>query len=314
MGPLLPAEPARARAGDVRVLPDGLAARRHQDKPFTFEISNGCALGGCLEEAILHGILEIVERDAFLMTWYARMGVPEADLSLAPDPRIRLVVERIERTGYRARAFDMTLAEAIPAFWVMAQDVTGSAVRPKVVCTSGSALEPVGAVLTALHELAVVLETEVRNYPAGAERGRQLAADPNLVHTMADHALCIATPEAFDRLSFLLSGDRRVGWDQLGRGTWPHHTDLRDDLTEAVGRMVAGGMDVIVVDQTSPLHAVAGLHCVKVIAPGALSMTFGHHNRRITGLPRLHEVPHRLGYATRPLTDADINPHPHPFP
>lgn len=285
------------------------------DKPFTFEISNGCALGGSVEEAILHGILEVVERDAFLMTWYARMPVPEVDLARAPDPRIGLVAERIRRTGYRVRAFDMTLAEAIPAFWVLAQDTTGDDARPKVVCTSGSALDPVAAVLTALGELAPIVEQEQARYPAEAERARRMAADPELVRIMTDHSLCSATPEAFDRFSFLLGEDRVTGWEQLlGRAPWPFRADLRDDLTEAVGRMLAGGMDVVVVDQTSPLHRAAGLHCVKVIAPGALSMTFGHRNRRITGLPRLREVPHRLGHAPRPLTDADINPHPHPFP
>ncbi|MEU9395453.1 TOMM precursor leader peptide-binding protein [Streptomyces sp. NPDC048324] len=284
------------------------------DKPFTFEISNGCALGGCLEEAILHGILEVVERDAFLMTWYARMPVPEVDLAGAPDPRIKLVVDRIERTGYRLRVFDMTLTEAIPAFWVLAQDTTGDAMRPRVVCTSGSALDPAAAVLTALGELAPIVEQEMRRYPAEAERARLMTADPELVRVMTDHSLCNATTGAFDRFSFLLSGDRRIGWDQLGRGPWPAHTDLRDDLTEAVDRMLAGGMDVVVVDQTSPLHEAAGLTCVKVIVPGALSMTFGHRNRRTTGLPRLREVPHRLGLAPRPLTDADLNPHPHPFP
>jgi ribosomal protein S12 methylthiotransferase accessory factor len=73
-------------------------------------------------------------------------------------------------------------------------------------------------------------------------------------------------------------------------------------------------MDVVVVNQTSTLHEAAGLHCVKVIAPGALSMTFGHRNRRTTNIPRLLAVPHQLGYAPRPLTEADLNPHPHPFP
>lgn len=285
------------------------------DKPFTFEISNGCALGGCVEEAILHGILEVVERDAFLMTWYARMPVPEVDLAGAPDPRIGLVVERIERTGYRVRVFDITLTEGIRAFWVLAQDTTGDDTRPRVVCTSGSALDPVAAVLTALGELAPIIEQERARYPAEAERARRMAADPDLVRVMTDHSVCSATPEAFDRFSFLLSGGRAIGWDEvLGRSPWPFHADLREDLAEAVDRMLAGGMDVVVVDQTSPLHEAGGLHCVKVIAPGALSMTFGHRNRRTTGLPRLREVPHRLGYAPRPLADADINPHPHPFP
>jgi ribosomal protein S12 methylthiotransferase accessory factor len=48
----------------------------------------------------------------------------------------------------------------------------------------------------------------------------------------------------------------------------------------------------------------------KVIIPGTLPMTFGHHNRRPHDLPRLYEVPPGLGY---PRPDG-INPYPHPFP
>jgi len=68
------------------------------------------------------------------------------------------------------------------------------------------------------------------------------------------------------------------------------------------------------VDQTSPEHRAGGFVCVKVIIPGTLPMTFGHHHRRVDGLPRLATVPHRLGYAARPLAPSDLNPHPHPFP
>ena len=34
--------------------------------------SNGCALGGSLEEAILYGLFELIERDNFLLAWYCR--------------------------------------------------------------------------------------------------------------------------------------------------------------------------------------------------------------------------------------------------
>lgn len=40
---------------------------------FVYETSNGCALGGSLEEAIFYGIMEVVERDSFLLTWYAQL-------------------------------------------------------------------------------------------------------------------------------------------------------------------------------------------------------------------------------------------------
>lgn len=51
-----------------------------------------------------------------------------------------------------------------------------------------------------------------------------------------------------------------------------------------------------------------------MLIPGMLSMTFGHHLTRVTGLERVLEVPMKLGYAKEPLTVEQLNPHPHPFP
>ena len=52
----------------------------------------------------------------------------------------------------------------------------------------------------------------------------------------------------------------------------------------------------------------------KVIIPGMLPMTFGHHLTRVTGLDRVYTVPMTLGYTNEPLTNEQLNPHPHPFP
>jgi ribosomal protein S12 methylthiotransferase accessory factor len=92
------------------------------------------------------------------------------------------------------------------------------------------------------------------------------------------------------------------------------HTDLRDDLDEMLRRYLDTGLDVIVVDQTTPEHRAGGFACAKTIIPGAMPMTFGHHHRRVDGLPRLYHVPHQLGYRERSLRPGELNPHPHPFP
>ena len=73
-------------------------------------------------------------------------------------------------------------------------------------------------------------------------------------------------------------------------------------------------LDVIVVDQTTPEMIRNGLYCVKVLIPGMLPMTFGHHLTRVTGLERVLRVPMELGYTKQPLTLEQLNPYPHPFP
>lgn len=91
--------------------------------------------------------------------------------------------------------------------------------------------------------------------------------------------------------------------------------DLSGLLTRTVARLARAGLEVITVDQSEPgLRERFGLHCVKVVVPGALPMTFGHVNRRTLGLSRLLDVPHRLGRTARPVHHGELPLHPHPFP
>lgn len=46
--------------------------------------SNGCAAGNTIEEAILQGLLEVIERDATAIWWYNKLTRPEIDLSILP--------------------------------------------------------------------------------------------------------------------------------------------------------------------------------------------------------------------------------------
>jgi ribosomal protein S12 methylthiotransferase accessory factor len=91
------------------------------------------------------------------------------------------------------------------------------------------------------------------------------------------------------------------------------HMDLRDDLCMLLDYYCKRGIDCIVVEQTAPEYAAQQLRSVKVLMPGMLPMTFGHQHRRITGIERLYQLPVVPGYRDHPLTEAEINPHPHPF-
>ncbi len=85
---------------------------------FVQEASNGCALGGSLEEAILYGILEVVERDSFLLTWYAQLSIPRLDPYSAQDKELQLMVDRLQMVaGYDVFLFNMTMETGIPSIW-----------------------------------------------------------------------------------------------------------------------------------------------------------------------------------------------------
>ncbi|MDT0344998.1 TOMM precursor leader peptide-binding protein [Streptomyces litchfieldiae] len=302
--------------GEPLLVPETLAYRE-AGRGFVYETSNGCALGGSLEEAILYGLLEVAERDAFLLTWYARLPAPEIELSTAADRTVPLLAATVRaETGYRVRAFDISTEQGIPCVWAMAVNPADDG-RPALVCAGGSHADPETAISGALHELSPALTTLLGRYADEDEtaRARRMAADPALVRGMDDHALLYANPGAAARLDFLTAAQPSRKTADIGQEPGGFAADdLRENLREAVRRFTRHGMDVIVVDQTAAEHRAGGLRCVKVLVPGALPLTFGHAHRRVTGLPRLPAAPVRLGHRDRPLAPEEVNPHPHPLP
>ncbi len=295
---------------------------RHHDTEqsnpsFLCEISNGCALGNCLEEAIFYGILEVAERDAFLLTWYAQLSLPRLDPLSSYDPTLGLLIENLERTtGYTISVFNSTLDHAIPCCWVMAVDEQDRAGMPKVLCAAGSHPHPEEAVINALLELAPMARRSYDWFEQKREQAREMLVDPMKVREMEDHSLLYFLPEAFERLHFLSQSQQQQTFQQAFDDFYrkPPCLDLRDDLSALIEYYLKLGIDIITIDQTTTEHALQGFHCVKVIMPGMLPMTFGHQYRRHSGFQRLYQLPYQLGYRTNPLTDAEINPHPHPFP
>ncbi|NRF95763.1 TOMM precursor leader peptide-binding protein [Paenibacillus frigoriresistens] len=279
---------------------------------FVQEGSNGCALGGSLEEAVLYGILEVAERDSFLMTWYAQLPIPRLDPYSANDQELRLMIERLRAVaGYDVYLFNMTMENGIPSIWALAKSVSPG--KMNLICAAGAHLDPVRAAKSAIHELAGMLIFLQENFEAGRERFMRMLDDPFLVRQMEDHVMLYGLPQAEERLQFLLDGQRplRTFDEEFKRKA--SHADLTDDLKDTIEVFRRLNLDVIAVDQSSQETLRNGLHCVKVLIPGMLPMTFGHHLQRLTGLERALRVPAELGYAKEPLTVRQLNPHPHPF-
>ncbi|OLS40807.1 TOMM precursor leader peptide-binding protein [Bacillus sp. MRMR6] len=280
---------------------------------FVYETSNGCALGGSLEEAIFYGILEVVERDSFLMTWYAQMSLPRLDTASIEDQELQLMIERMRAVAeYDLYLYNSTMEHGIPSILAIAKNRKEKGMN--LICAAGSHLDPVRAVKTAVHELAGMMLSLDEKLETNQEEYVGMLQDSSLVQQMDDHGMLYGLPQAEERLKFLLDDHRPLqSFDKAFK--WKSkHLDLTDDLLDILQVFRRLNLDVIVVDQTTPETIRNGLYCVKVLIPGMLPMTFGHHLTRVTGLERVFRVPMELGYSNDPLTAEQLNPHPHPFP
>lgn len=280
---------------------------------FVYETSNGCAVGGSLVEAILHGVFEVMERDAFLLTWYARLPISRIEIEDVDDCELKWMAARFEAvTGYELLLFDMTMEHGVPCIWSMARNKKRDGAR--LICSAGAHLDPLRAVKSAIHELAGSFPDFSERYQAHRNQSLKMLDDPFLVQDMAHHSLLYGLPEAEERLGFLLN--QSGGATPFASRFHPpvRHEDLTEDLQDVLRTLTALDLDVIVVDQTTPELKQQGLYCVKTLIPGMLPMTFGYHLTRLEGLTRVLTVPMKLGYSERPLRRDELNPHPHPFP
>ncbi|GIN91266.1 SagD family biosynthesis docking scaffold protein [Siminovitchia terrae] len=280
---------------------------------FVYETSNGCALGGSLEEAIFHAIMEVVERDSFLLTWYAQLPLPRIDLSSAGDKELQLMVDRVrEVAGYDLHLYNSTMEHGITSVWGVAKNRRSKGLN--LICAAGANPDPVRAVKSTIYELAGMMSRHDKKLEESRQKYEGMLRDPFAVRTMEDHGLLYGLPEAEERLNFLLHDHRPLRTFAEEFKQPPRNNDLKDDLQDILNRFRRLNLEVIVVDQTTPITERNGLFCVKVLIPGMLPMTFGHHLTRVKGLERVLRVPMQLGFMKAPLSYEQLNPNPHPFP
>lgn len=83
--------------------------------------SNGLASGNHVDEAVCHGLSEVIERDC-LALWRTRRSADrdrtELDLESVSDPHCRWLLDRFAAAGVPVRAWNMTSDVGVPAFHV----------------------------------------------------------------------------------------------------------------------------------------------------------------------------------------------------
>ncbi|MES5823112.1 TOMM precursor leader peptide-binding protein [Streptomyces sp. RG80] len=281
---------------------------------FVFECSNGCATGGSLEEAIFFGLLELIERDAFLLAWYGRARLTEIDLGSCRGT-VRSMLDRAALHGYDVHAFDTRMDLAVPVVTALAVRRDGG--YGTLSFSAAAGFDPEGTVDSALSEVL----TYIPHLPYQvAERHGELedmARDFTKVLHLKDHAQLYGLPRMAEHAREYLEPEAVLPLGEVYRD-WeavrPRTGDLFDDLALLRDELVRTGHDVIAVDQTTPEQHRMGLHTVSTIVPGLLPLDFGWTRQRALLMPRLRTALRAAGRRTDDLPESDIKVVPHPFP
>jgi oxazoline/thiazoline synthase len=242
--------------------------------------SNGCAAGNTLEEAIVQGFLELVERDSYAIWWYNRLQRPELDLSQFHDPYVRDLQVQFAETGRRLWVLDVTSNLGIPSFVAITHWMADS--HGQIEFGSGAHFDGRIAMLRALTELNQFLSIGL----VGCRSAEKLWSQTGPSELRLEEHPYL-TPSGTVRPDF---------GSNFGR------LDSLEQVMTCVRVAKQAGLDFLVLDQTRPDIEVP---VVRVIVPG-----LRHFYRRFAP-GRLYEVPIKLGLRDRPILEDELNPlHP----
>lgn len=269
-------------------------------------VSSGLACAQSYDEALLKGICEVVERDAFMITWLDRLPMPQVNFESHPELH-RLYHDRLKRNGLSYTLINMTTDIDIPSFLCILVDDMRS---PAMICVGGAAnLNPVHAASKAMME--AVQTREWAKY-LGENHTFSFASDFRDIRTFEDHVALYAYGDMGTAVEFLVGANLERAplidcWESQTRGS------SAADLETALRTLSAAGVEAVAIDLTTPDVADCGYCVTKILIP-EFQPLYADYLHRFLGGTRLYEVPQRLGYASAPRGIADLNPFPHPFP
>ena len=246
--------------------------------------SNGNAAGNTLEEAILQGFLELIERDSVAIWWFNRIQKPLVDWTSFGLSYLEDVGKYHQDLGRELWVLDITSDLQVPAFVSISRCTDGP--EERIVAGFGAHLDAKIAILRAVTELNQAIVWTAKNHPFPAELYESMDADVSL-NTVTARDLPHVLPDTNKKA--------RVARDYPRLWT----DDLKEDVLILKTIVEKEGMEMLVLDQT---RADIGLPVVKVIIP-----ELRHFWPRFAP-GRLYDVPVKLGWLSGPLSEEQLNP------
>ncbi len=264
----------------------GYAQQHHID--FTRADSNGCAAGNTLEEAILQGFMELVERDSVALWWYNRLPKLAVNLADFNEPYFQKLLRFYQQHHRDLWVLDLTSDLNIPTFAAISR--RNDRAVENIILGFGAHFDPQIAILRALTELnqspPAVLSNKYEQSPAYRDHYPE-ALEWWRTATIENQPYLIP-----DRTTtFKVQADYANNWSG----------DLYTDVMNCVKLAQSKGWETLILDQTRP---DIGLSVVKVIVPG-----MRHFWPRFAP-GRLYDIPVQMGWLTAPLAEEQLNPQP----
>jgi bacteriocin biosynthesis cyclodehydratase domain-containing protein len=244
-----------------------LGYRGANEKKFCQADTNGAAAGFTMDQARLHALLELIERDALAVWWYNQIALPVFPL-VTIDSSIRELVQAFAIRGRSVAVFDLSNDLGIP----VAAAVSATREGRSIYLGAAAGLSFESAAGRAVREMAQFWFWDEQQSPA-------------------------ATRQAWLREASWQTHPFLEGAGESQRGSVQRSSSC-EDFTLLLDILRTKGFDVLAVNCTRPS---LGIPVVKLIVPGLRS----HRKRFAPG--RLYSVPVVMGWRREAIEEARLN-------
>jgi thioglycine synthase len=227
------------------------------DKAVINTHTDGIAAGNTMEEAVFHGLMEVIERDAWSIAKFSGEPYDAIAIEAGPDNQFLLdIVDKYSRADIEIVAKDITSDIGIPVIAAFSQDLEQVAMM--AIDGFGAHLDPKVAMARALTEVATTRALFLQKY--GFEGLREELPS----YFRRDD------PEEDPR--FYAHAEKTLREMEVG-----YHEDLLQDIEQTAAILQSRGFErLILLDLTRP---DVGLPTVRVIVPGMEAFCFDKTRR-----------------------------------
>ena len=239
------------------------------ESEFALADTIGCGSAWTLEDALVHALLEWIERDAVAIWWYNRIHRPAVCLSSFEMPELQKIQTALRKLNRDLVLLDCTTDVGIPAYVCVSARLDGT----EPLFASAASISPKTAAWKAAAELGQIWFTSIHTKRIDVEIGRWL------VQTTATQPYLTPTHE-------------------IEAAPEPLAMTSAEQVRYIVKRLLAVGLTSYAADLS---RSDVLLKTVRAVVPGLRHVW----NRRAPG--RLYDVPVRLGWLSSPLTEDELN-------
>lgn len=265
--------------------------------------SNGLASGLGYEDAVERAISEVIERDAFMITWLNQLKFPLLKIEFQNNCWLNRTFTTLHSTHYRPYTFILNNASGIPVSLSIILNIKRAS--PLVSFGASADLDMNKAIeksiIESLQCLNYLFRCKEVNKKVGFKNGKPL------IRNFSEHALLYSQPNRYNQVSFLFENGpgrkKHVFYP-------PENGPAGDKLNKMVELLKQRGYEIIIVDLTPEEFRKLGLWVVKAIIPEFINLSLG--NWIYKGGGRIYEVPEKIGFKRK--TEAQLYTELHPFP